>query len=128
MDWIQFIGSVSLFTVAFGNILLVLQPFEVSGMTSSVRLFLLYGSLMALQSYLFYTIMRTEPGDASGLLGSATRLVQGITERSSAVIQDATAFLLPAYVKLLGKIAPEMEEAMTTSQATQRKVQREGVA
>lgn len=128
MDWIRFIGSVSLFTFAFGNILLVLQPFEVSGTTSSVGLFLLYGSLIALQSYLFYTMMRTDPGDASGLLGSATRLVQRITERSSAIIQEATAFLIPAYVKLLRKIAPEMEGAMTISQATQRKVQREGVA
>lgn len=96
-DGIRFIGTTSLFTFSFGNVLLYMQPFgNPSGGYRWVPT-ILYAILIPLQSWIFFRLINTKRDDR----GFASSTLKHVMDRANGWITTAVRPLKRSYLALL---------------------------
>lgn len=101
LDRWKFIGTVSLFTFAFGNVLLIIQPFTSDNGLEALALSSAFGILIVAQSYLYFTLMKIDQVGGPWHYRSLARLAQGVTKISTDAITRAVKPLSISYSQLV---------------------------
>ena len=101
LDFVKFIGSVSLFTFSFGNILLIIQPFQAMGEVEALILFLIFGVLIAVQSWVFYGLTRKDFEQRRGYVRFFAMVVQMTMKEVNQVIKRALAPFVNRYSRMI---------------------------
>ncbi|MDT0576755.1 OpgC domain-containing protein [Croceicoccus sp. F390] len=103
-DGITFIGKVSLFTFCFGNILLIVQPFTAQSAGQSAALAIIFGVLIALQSFIYARLTGGGKPLQGAVWSLAARIVAAITGMSDRIIAAMIAPFVPRYKRFVDNI------------------------